>query len=126
MSFVWTSYLQLADELIKHQNPAIPQEAYLRSAISRSYYGVFCIARNFLIRNGVSIPRVSTHKFVRDAYLNSRHKAERKIGRDLRDLWQERKDADYEDKAAFDVKRATNAYQLAGRILSKLAGIGAI
>jgi len=67
MSFAWTSYLQLADELIKHQNPAIPQEAYLRSAISRSYY-----------------------------------------------------------RAAFDVKRATNAYQLASRILHRLASMGAI
>jgi hypothetical protein len=38
MNFDWKSYLQLADELINHQNPAVPQEAYLRSAISRSYY----------------------------------------------------------------------------------------
>lgn len=38
MSFDWRSYQQLAGELLKHPQPAIPQEAYLRSAISRSYY----------------------------------------------------------------------------------------
>lgn len=126
MNFDWKSYLQLADELIKHQNPAISQEAYFRSAISRAYYGVFCIARNFLIRNGVTIPRVDTHKFVRERYTNSRNQMEQKIGKDLNYLWRRRKDADYEDRTAFDVKRATNACQLAARILNHLASIGAI
>jgi len=127
MSFNWKSYLQLADELIKHQNPAIPQEAYWwRSAVSRSYYGVFCIARSFLIRHGITIPRVNTHKFVREAYLNSQNTVERKIGKELGDLWLQRKDADYEDRAVFDVKRATNAYQVASRILHRLASMGAI
>ncbi len=126
MNFDWRSYLLLADELLKHQNPAISQEAYLRSAISRAYYSVFCIARNFLIRNSVIIPRVDTHKFVRERYLNSRHKLEREIGKGLRNLWRHRKDADYEDKASFDVGRAATAYQLASRILSRLASIGAL
>jgi len=56
MSFDWRTYLQLADALIKHQTATVPQEAYLRSAISRSYYGVFCIARNFLIRLSTGNP----------------------------------------------------------------------
>jgi len=126
MSFDWKSYLQLAHELIQHQNPAIPQEAYLRSAISRAYYAVFCIAKNFLIRNGVTIPRVDTHKFVRKRYMNSRDPIEQKIGKDLNYLWYRRKDADYEDLATFDVRRTTNAYQVASRILNHLASIGAI
>jgi len=126
MSFDWKSYLQLADELIKHQNPAISQQAYLRSAISRAYYGVFCLARNFLIRNGITIPRIDTHKFVRKTYRNSRDKMAQKIGKDLNYLWYQRKDADYEDGALFDVQEATSAYQLAVRILNRLAGIRAI
>jgi len=40
---------QSADELINHQNPAVPQEAYLRSAISRSYYARSGAERYFRI-----------------------------------------------------------------------------
>jgi len=126
MSFDWRAYLHLAGELLSHQQTAIPQEAYLRSAISRAYYGVFCIARNFLISKGTTIPRIDTHKFVRETFFNSTHKIERKIGKDLRDLWHERKEADYENIATFDTKRATTAYQLATRILNRLQAIGAI
>lgn len=126
MSFDWRLYVQLADELIGYQRTSTLQEAYLRSAISRSYYGVFCIARNFLISKGVTISRVNTHKFVREQYWNSTDRAEKKIGKDLLGLWQERKDADYEDFATVDISRAKTAYQLATRILNRLTNIGAI
>jgi len=43
MTFDWTEYLKLANELAKRND-----EASLRSSISRAYYGVFCIARNIL------------------------------------------------------------------------------
>lgn len=72
------------------------------------------------------MPRVNTHKFVRETYFNSHNNVEHRIGKELNDLWLHRKDADYENGAAFDVKRAINAYQLASRILNKLAVIGAI
>ncbi len=120
MSFDWKLYVQLADELINHQKTQGLQEAYLRSAISRSYYGVFCIARNFLISKSVAIPRVDTHKFVREKYWNSTDRAEKKIGKDLLGLWQERKDADYKDSATVDINRARTAHQLAIRILNRL------
>jgi len=126
MSFDWKSYLQLADELINHQSPLILPEAYFRSAISRSYYGVFCLARNFLIRSGIAIPRVDTHKFVRERFVNSRNVQQQKIGKDLNYLWRHRKEADYDDHAVFDGGRATRAHQLAARVLNRLASIGAI
>ena len=66
MNFDWRLYVQLANELITYQRTARFQEAYLCTAISRSYYGVFCIARNFLIGKGISIPKVDSHKFVRE------------------------------------------------------------
>ncbi len=78
MSFDWKSYIQLAEELINHQRTPSLQEAYLRSAISRSYYGVFCIARNLLIHKGISIPKVDTHKFVRDKYWKSPNRTDKK------------------------------------------------
>jgi uncharacterized protein (UPF0332 family) len=126
MSFDWRAYVELAGELLAHPQASIPQEACLRSAISRAYYGVFCIARNFIISRGTIIPRVDTHKFVRETYFNSSIKAERKIGKDLRDLWHERKEADYENNARFDLKRAMTAYQLASRVLARLKTLGAI
>ncbi len=126
MNFDWKLYVQLADELINHQRTAKFQEAYLRTAVSRSYYGVFCIARNFLVNRGVAIPRANTHQFVRDKYWSSPNRVEKKIGKDLLDLWRERKDADYEDGVTVDIKRATTAHQLAIRILNRLTNIGAI
>ncbi len=126
MNFDWRAYIELAGELLAHPQASIPLEAYLRSAISRAYYGVFCIARNFIVSRGTIIPRVDTHKFVRETYFSSSNKEERKIGKDLRDLWHERKDADYENNAAFDLKRAMTAYQLANRVLARLKTLGAI
>jgi hypothetical protein len=41
MNFNWIRYIYLATELLKGSD-----ESYYRSAISRAYYGVFCIARD--------------------------------------------------------------------------------
>ena len=126
MSFDWKLYVQLADELITfHRTPSF-QEAYLRTAISRSYYGVFCIARNFLIGKGISIPRVDTHKFVREQYQTSKNRAEREIGSSLNRLWRRRKDADYEDGVTIDINEARTAHQMALRTMDNLTNIGAI
>ena len=126
MNFDWSLYIQLADELISHQKTPDLLEAYLRTAISRSYYGVFCIARNSLVSRGATIPKVDTHKFVRDKYWKSPNRAEKKIGKDLLELWRERKDADYEDGATIDINRARTAYEMAKRILERLRNVGAI
>lgn len=126
MSFDWKLYIQLADELISHQRTVALQEAYLRSAISRSYYGVFCIARNFLVKRGLTIPKTDTHKFVRDKYWEANDKEEKKIGKGLRDLWLDRKDADYENKANININRAKTVHQLASQIMNNLRKIGAI
>lgn len=83
------------------------------------------MARNFLVNRGVVIPRVDTHKFVRNEFWNSPNRVEKKVGKGLHDLWIERKDADYENRATVDIKRASTAYQLAIRTLNKLTNIGA-
>lgn len=125
MIFDWNLYLQLAEELISHQKTGDLREAYLRSAISRSYYGVFCIARNFLVNKGTTIPKVDTHKFVRDTYWKSPNREEKKIGKSLHNLWLDRKDADYENNAHIDVNRAKTAHQMASQIMDNLRKIGA-
>lgn len=120
MTFDWKSYVQLADELINYPRIVSIEEAYLRTSISRSYYGVFCIARNILIRRNVNIPFADTHKFVRLKYQNSPDKVEKKIGDSLKRLWKDRKNADYDDKAHVDKKRAETAYLLSVSSLSNL------
>ena len=123
MSFDWRLYIQLAGELINHQRIPMLQEAYLRSAMSRSYYGAFCIAGDLLTSRGVAIPRANTHTFVRTEYQNSPNRTDRAIGGHLSRLWRERKDADYNDAAIIDMSRAITAYQLAINILGKIEGI---
>ena len=126
MSFDWESYIQLADELLSYQQESDLQEAYLRSAMSRCYYGIFCIARNYLIAKNVPIPRIDTHKFVRDSYQKSSSNVERKIADNLRRLWVARKDADYENEASIDLKRAKTTLNISKSTLTKLRQIGAL
>ncbi len=126
MSFDWTLYITLAEELIEHSGGSNLQEAYLRSSISRGYYGVFCIARNFLIKRGKTIPKVDTHKFVREEYQKSSDTKEKKIAKNLRRLWSERKDADYEDGAEINLDRTKVAFLLCQQTLQNLKEIRAI
>ena len=126
MSFNWKLYIQLADEFISYQEKIDLREAYLRSAMSRCYYGIFCIARNHLIAKNIPIPRVNTHKFVRESYQRLPRNVEKKIAKNLRRLWKERKDADYEDEADIDVQRAQIALDLSKRTLERLRQIGAV
>lgn len=125
MSFDWKLYIQLSDELINYQRTAILQEAYLRTAISRSYYGVFCIARNLLSKK-TTIPKIDTHKFVREKYEDSINITERKIGASLNRLWRKRKNADYNNKANININEAIKANQMAYQTINNLTKIGAI
>ena len=126
MNFNWKLYIDLADKLISYQGKVHLREAYLRSAMSRCYYGIFCIARNHLIAKNIPISRVNTHKFVREKYQRSTRNIEKKIAKNLRRLWKERKDADYEDEANIDFQRAKTALELSNRTLKSLRQIGAM
>jgi uncharacterized protein (UPF0332 family) len=126
MNFNWELYIQLADELISYEAKADLREAYLRSAMSRCYYGVFCIAKNHLVAKNIDIPRVDTHRFVRERYQRSSSNIEKEIGDSLRRLWKERKDADYEDESGIDLRRAKTALDLSKRTLERLRQIEAV
>lgn len=119
MSFNWKLYVDLADELIKQKTPTL-ENAYLRSAISRSYYGIFGIAKNILISRGVNIERTDTHTFVRKKYQNSPQISEKAIGGNLNRLRIERNKADYENTGIFDATRAETAYTIATRTIELL------
>lgn len=113
MSFDWKLYLDLSDELINHQrNPSL-KDAYLRSAVSRSYYGVFCIARKPLIYKTVYSSKEESHKEVREYYNNAVTRKEKQIGAKLSRLWTERKAADYDSDETIGEERAKTAYRMA-------------
>lgn len=120
MSFDWKLYVDLSDELITHQRTPSLKEAYLRSAISRSYYGVFCIARALLISRTVFFPRENIHKFVREEFNRAQSNREKQIGTKLLRLWTERKAADYEQEGSFNNERAKTAYKIAVDTLNLL------
>lgn len=120
MSFDWKLYVELSEELIKHQKTPSLQDAYLRSAISRSYYGVFCIARNMLIKKTVYFSREDSHKEVREHYNNAVTRKEKQIGTKLGRLWTERKAADYDEDEMFNDERAKTSYKMAVDTLNLL------
>lgn len=124
MSFPWRSFVDLAYELLKTPSNSTLEEASFRSAVSRSYYGVFGIAKNYLAANKVKIPIVDTHKFVSSQYQKSPNKNRREIGEKMKRLWRERKAADYDESAKIDLKRAEISHQLAILILEKFKSLG--
>jgi uncharacterized protein (UPF0332 family) len=126
MGFDWGCYLSLAEVMNsiaeEPEDDATPEgfrEACQRSAISRSYYGVFCAARNLLRKYVHKIPEVNTHKFVREKYLSCPDKHVQKVHANLLRLWGNRKIADYEDEmdTDIDVKAVNN---LASRTMKRI------
>lgn len=120
MNFGWKLYVELSEELIKHQKTPSLHDAYLRSAISRSYYGVFCIARNLLIPKTVFFPKEDIHKFVREQFNHAVSRKEKQIGTKLGRLWTERKAADYDEDETFNDERAKTSYKMAVDTLNLL------
>jgi uncharacterized protein (UPF0332 family) len=96
MPFDWNQYLSLANELAERSD-----EAALRSAISRAYYGALCLARNFLItkgeldKNAISREKDS-HTIIWQAFKNGGKTRAGVYQNGLR-LKFKRKEADYED-----------------------------
>ncbi|NER32710.1 MAG: DNA-binding protein [Oscillatoria sp. SIO1A7] len=133
MKFDWSEYFKLAQELaaISGESPA-SQEAKLRSAISRAYYSVFCIARNYL-RDVEKNPRLSRnktfdfneHRYVADEFTRhpSKSKKMQDIGRDLARLRRIRNTADYDDMIVRLQNRVNQAFSLAQLIMTSLRDI---
>ena len=68
MTFDWSEYLKLAQELAGQTVSPANEEAKLRSSVSRAYYAAFCKARNYLRDiEGHSIPSTpEAHRYVRE------------------------------------------------------------
>jgi uncharacterized protein (UPF0332 family) len=127
MPFDWNLYIELAKELLDGQRGKDPfQEAHLRTSISRSYYGIYCIARNYLKDKDIQIPDKDPHKSVREIYSASSNWIEIRIGESLGRLLRRRNIADYESDAIINFSEATAAYNQAYRTLQYLSNLGAI
>lgn len=125
MSFDWRLFIRIADELISYPKTAVCQEAYIRTAISRYYYGVFCIARNIILSRGIEIKGPDKHKFVREQFLISRKNIEKALHDNLRRLCFRRVDADYNDEKSINFSEAEEAGILSEKTLKILEKLNA-
>ena len=99
MSFDWSQYLNVAKQLAGHATTPANQEARLRAAISRAYYGAFIKARNHLRdREGYLIPTTGeAHRYVSDQFDLSPDPVRQLLAEDLVKLRLYRRQADYVD-----------------------------
>jgi uncharacterized protein (UPF0332 family) len=95
MSFKWIQYLQLAELLDENES-----EAAKRAAMSRAYYAVFCICRNFARDKKELIPSgtADDHSLVIEHFKSSNHPNRKLIGSLLRRMRESRNSADYNDE----------------------------
>ena len=125
MSFNWSEYLTLAQELASRSATSPIQEAKLRAAISRAYYSAFCQARNHLIYKDKKLirPRGDAHKLVADTFEKSTNKQRQRIGFLLHDLRSIRNLADYKDTFPYgDKSGKTEAVLLEAEEILHLLG----
>ncbi len=123
MSFDWTEYFSLAQELTG-QTPSVSsgQEAKARAAISRAYYAAFCRSRNHLRDiDGIPISKGSAvHRQVKQEFGNSSDSTRRNIGRNLDRLREKRNKADYADAMPGLFSDTSLSMSLAKRVISDL------
>lgn len=127
MSFNWSDYLTLAQQLAGKANISSSQESRLRSAISRAYYAAFIQARNYLRdRMGISIPLKNTHQFVISQFQNNTDPRYQEIGTGLRILRSERNRADYKDTVPRLPIVTRQTLRLAAKLISDLQNLSTI
>ena len=107
MSFQWSEYLDVAQELAEQARNAPPelQEARYRASISRAYYAAFGKARDHLrFQKNIQEPRplvsstgerLNIHQYVRETFMNRR--GLEGVGADLNRMRLYRNRVDYDD-----------------------------
>lgn len=125
MSFDWSEYFDLAQELTGSSTVSSGQEAKSRAAISRAYYAVYCMSRNHLRDNdNRPVPKgARAHKYVKTEFKRSTDQVRQNIGRNLDRLRIERNKADYDDVMQALTSNTTFAIGLANRMISDLANL---
>ncbi len=120
MSFDWSQYIELAENLISQAQGGNLDHALFRSSISRAYYGAFCLARNKVADYDGEAHRTDTHRYVRESFLDSTAYEAMQVGHKLNNLLRQRKNADYEAMATIDKESAERVLAMAKRTLDIL------
>jgi hypothetical protein len=125
MSFDWTEYLKLAQDLATQPTLQASEEARQRCAISRAYYAALKTAHNFLCSLDPSFvfERMDVHRKVRDKLLLRPDQPSKQLSLELDRLGLQRNKADYEntfDQLAAELPRALLRAQ---RIIEGIANL---
>ncbi len=127
MTFDWSNYLKLAELMYqKAYNDAsdcFDKEAFYRCSISRAYYSVFCLARNYLADKKQITFYSDEHKKVHDYFLNMNRHELKTIGNQLKMLHQDRKTADYNNSFPSEAPplKASKSIKLAKKVENTLS-----
>ncbi len=124
MSFNWSEYLLVAQQLAGKYNISATQEYRLGSAISRAYYAAFIQDWNFLkSREGVVIPTLSTHQFVIRQFSNSPDAMRQEIKSNLKLMGYYRNQADYDDSLDQLPRKARATLKLSAKVIQDLQNL---
>ncbi len=122
MNFDWSSYLTLAEYMMNQANEFPDEEAVYRSVVSRAYYAVYCLARNYVKEVDDVTFYSNDHKALQDHLISHSHKIRKRLGNQLRKLHQHRKKADYDDDLGeLPFNKASRALTDARKIKNGLA-----
>ena len=99
MTFDWTGFFSLAEKLFEDPQSPGPEEACLRSAVSRAYYAAFKVALEFAENTSEFEPTGygSDHSSLPIHLQGDDDKDIRQLGVELRRLRDDRAQADYKD-----------------------------
>lgn len=118
MSFDWSEYLRLAQQL-----GGLADDAANRSAVSRAYYSAFHAASLSVKSNKISTnPKYERDRHLRiwNIYMDSANKECRRIGNRGQRLKAERHYADYDAESSFSETRVQHAIAQAQAVVAAL------
>lgn len=96
-----------------------PLESFLRTSISRAYYSLFNYIKEFFVQKGVPVPPTGeAHRSLRERLQNASTREARQLAAVLGDLWEDRKQADYEMGYGITSRRANLCFSKAEKALS--------
>lgn len=120
MPFEWRRYVELARTLLAQAGPPPGDEAALRTALSRAYYGAFGFARDYAQRWLKYKPKGTEedHRSLREYLWRKKRQG---VARALDQLRAWRNSADYDDEVPFDLALTVPAaIREAERVLAAL------
>jgi len=124
VSFDWSEYLTVAQDLTAGRPPSASEEARSRAAVSRAYYAVFCRARDYLTAcNELSFKRQdepNLHAVVAERFKYSVDGRRRDVGTRLALMRAARNRCDYESEVRDVTKLRDEALAHARHAFAKL------